>query len=194
MTDNMDMGAAPPEESGNRIFLIGAIILGGIFIVALISIFALYFLTQGAKPAGPQPQDLTTTMLFQLGSTQTAAAGATQTRQAQASQTAAITPTATKTPTPTHTPTVTITPVVFSTVAQPSDTFTATTVGGGAGGTGTPPATTGTANLTPGVSPTALPQTGFGESSGFIGLLILGGGSLIVIILARQARLGVRNR
>jgi hypothetical protein len=189
MTDNMDMGAAPPEESGNRIFLIGAIILGGIFILALISIFALYFLTQGAKPAGPQPQELTATALFQLGSTQTAAAQATQTNQAAASMTAAITPTPTKTPTPTLTPTVTVTPVVFSTVAQPSETFTATEVTGGAGGAGTPAVI-----LTPGVSPTALPQTGFGESFGFIGLLILGGGALIVIILARQARLGLRNR
>jgi hypothetical protein len=189
MTDTMDMGGAPPEESGNRIFLIGAIILGGIFILALGSIFALYFLTQGGKPAAPQPQELTATVLFQLAGTQTAAAQATQTKQAQASQTAAITPTPTKTFTPSPSPTVTITPVVFMTLAEPSETFTPTADGGGAGDTATP-----TVNTTPGVSPTALPQTGYGESSGFVGLLILGGGCLIVIFVARRARLGHGRR
>ena len=91
MADDMDMGATPPEESGNRMFLIGAIILGGVFVLALIGIFALYFLTQGGQPAVPQPQDLTTTAVFQQGATQTLNAEGTQTRVAIAIQTAVIT-------------------------------------------------------------------------------------------------------
>src|SRR4030042_670602 len=138
MTEDMDMGATPPEESGNRMFLIGAIILGGIFVVALIAIFALYFLTRTTTPAAPEPQDLTSTALFQAGATQTVAAQGTQTRVAVALQTAAIT----------YTPSLTLT------------------------------------------ASKSLPQTGFGESAGLPALLLLGGGALLVIILARQLRLG----
>jgi hypothetical protein len=193
MAEDMEMGATPPEEGGNRMFLIGAIILGGIFVVALIAIFILYFVTQGIQTAQPQPQDLTVTAVFQAGATQTIAAQGTQTRVAQALQTAAITHTPSQTLTATKSWTKTSTPVVFATIAQPTNTSTlAATVAGGA------QTNTVTRTLVPGTTvtrtrtaaPTALPQTGFGDSAGFPVLLLLGGGSLLVIILTRQLRLG----
>ena len=193
MTEDMDMGATPPEESGNRMFLIGAIILGGIFVVALIAIFALYFLTRTTTPAAPEPQDLTNTALFQAGATQTVAAQGTQTRVAVALQTAAITYTPSLTLTASTSPTKTNTPVVFATISLASTTPTETaTQAGAAGG-----AATNTRTRTPAGAtavrtgaPTSLPQTGFGESAGLPALLLLGGGALLVIILARQLRLG----
>jgi cytoskeletal protein RodZ len=187
MAEDTDMGMTPPEEGGNRIFLIAAIILGVVFVLALISLFAFYFLTQG-QPAQPPPQNATATMAVQLGATQTAAVQATQTRQAQAQQTAAITATFTRSPTATRTPTVTVTPVVFATILQYTNTGTATitTVGTVTLTTGTPSTPAKTATRT---AVTGLPQTGFAESYGFWGLLILAGASLMIIILARQLRL-----
>lgn len=197
MTEDMEMSAPPPEEGGNRMFLIGAIILGGVFVLALIGIFALYFLTQGGKPATPQPQDLTATAVVQQGATQTVNAQATQTRVAIAIQTAVITYTPSLTLTRTLSPTLTNTLVVFSTISLASQTPTntqtaavgaqaATSTRTAAGGT----ARTATRTATRTSAATALPQTGFGDSAGFPALLLLGGGSLFVIILARQLRLG----
>jgi cytoskeletal protein RodZ len=195
MSEDTDMGMTPPEEGGNRIFLIAAIILGVVFVLALISLFAFWFLTQG-QPAQPPPQNATATMVAQLGGTQTAAVQATQTRQAQAQQTAAITATFTRSPTATRTPTITVTPVVFATILQFTNTSTATIATVGASqtatrttGTPSPPAKTATRTAV-----TGLPQTGFAESSGFWGLLILAGASLMIIILARQLRLNRAKR
>jgi cytoskeletal protein RodZ len=188
MAEDSDMGMTPPEESGNRTFLIAAIILGVIFVIALVSIFALYFLTRGGQPAQPPAQNLTATLAAQAKSTQTAAFLATQTRQAQAQQTSAITVTFTNTPTPSRSPTVTATPVVFATISQNTVTNTATALAGTATRfTGTPPTPTRTATRT--LVGTGLPQTGYGESSGFLGLIILAGACLMIIILARQLRL-----
>jgi hypothetical protein len=197
MAEDMDMGAPPPEESGNRMFLIGAIILGGIFVLALVAIFVLYFITQSGKPAAPQPQDLTATVAFQLGGTQTAAAQGTQTRIAQALQTAAITYTPSPSPTRAIPATKTNTPVVFATVVLATNTNTqAPTVAGGAGGTATKTATAGgaTRTATKVGAPTALPQTGFGDSGEFPGLILVGGAAIILIIATRQIRLGRARR
>jgi len=195
MSEDMEMGATPPEESGNRMFLIGAIILGSVFVIALIAIFALYFLTRGSQPAVSQPQDLTATAAFQAGATQTGDAQATQTRVAQALQTAAITYTPSLTLTTTKSLTMTPTPVVFATIAQ--GTITPTETGEPTGmvkatSTNTKIGATAvrvTATRTQVGAATALPKTGFGDSGGFPALLILGGVSLAVIVLARQLRL-----
>jgi hypothetical protein len=188
------MGMTPQEESGNRTFLIAAIILGVIFVIALVSIFALYFLTQGGQPAQPPPQNLTATVAAQAKDTQTAAFLATQTRLAQVLQTSAITATFTPTLTPTRSPTVTATPVVFATISQNTVTNTATAPPTGAAtlstGTASPPARTATRTL----AATGLPQTGYGESSGFLGLITLAGACLMIIILARQLRLNRAKR
>jgi hypothetical protein len=192
MAEDSDMGMTPPEESGNRTFLIAAIILGAIFVIALVSIFALYFLTRGGQPAQPPP-NLTATLAAQAKSTQTAAFLATQTRLAQAQQTLAITSTFTITLTPSHSPTVTATPVVFATISQSTVTNTATSPAGTATrSTGTPPTPARTATRT--AVGTGLPQTGYGESSGFLGLIILAGACLMIIILARQLRLNRTRR
>jgi hypothetical protein len=193
MTEDMEMGATPPEESGNRMFLIGAIILGGIFVVALISIFVLYFLTQGSKPATTQPQDQTATLVFQAGATQTVAAQGTQTRVALALQTAAITYTPSQQPTGTKVPTVTSTAVVFPTIVLATPTGTPPSGLQAATNTRTPVGGATRTATRVGV-PTALPQTGFADSAGFPALLLLGGGCLLVIILARQIRLGRARR
>jgi hypothetical protein len=196
MTDNMEMSALPPEEGGNRMFLIGAIILGGVFVIALIGIFALYFLTRGGQPATLQPQNLTATAVFQQGATQTVNARGTQTRVAIAIQTAVITYTPSLMQTKALTPTVTATPVVFATIsgASQTPTNTQTTAGGAQVATSTQTIAGGTARTvtrtaTRTSAATALPQTGFGDSAGLPALLLLGGGSLFVIILARQLRL-----
>jgi cytoskeletal protein RodZ len=191
MAEDTDMGMTPPEESGNRTFLIAAIILGVIFVIALISIFALYFLTQGGQPAQPPPQNLTATVQAQARGTQTAAFQATQTKQAQAQQTAAITATFTRTQTLTKSPTITPSPVVFATILAVTPTFTPNTTGTGAGTATTP--TTGTVSPAKTATRTAvatgLPQTGFGDTTGFLGLITLAGACLMIIILARQLRL-----
>jgi cytoskeletal protein RodZ len=197
MNEDMEMSAPPPEESGNRMFLIGAIILGGVFVLALIGIFALYFLTQGGQPAAPQPQDLTTTAVFQEGATQTVDAQGTQTRVAIAIQTAVITYTPSLTLTRTLSPTPTSTPVVFATISLASETPTNTqTIAGGAqAATSTQTAAGGAAlTATRTSAATALPQTGIGDSAGLPALILLGGGSLFIIILARQLRLGRSQR
>ena len=178
MNEDMEMGAPPPEESGNRMFLIGAIILGGVFVLALIGIFALYFLTQGGQPAAPQPQNLTSTAAALQGATQTVNAQGTQTRVAIAIQTAVITYTPTLTQTKALTSTFTTTPVVFATISLASElrpirkppvgaqaaTSTRTTAGG--------PARTATRTA----AATALPTTGIGDSAGLPALLLLGAG------------------
>jgi hypothetical protein len=192
MAEDSDMGMTPPEESGNRTFLIAAIILGVVFVIALISIFALYFLTQ--TPAQPPPQNLTATVAVQLKATQTAAFLATQTKQAQAQQTAAISRTPNITLTATRTRTKTVTPVVFATVLLATDTSTATATAGGAVATATLSTGTGTASppartATPTSAATKLPQTGYGESSGLLGLLTLAGASMMIIVLSRNLRL-----
>jgi cytoskeletal protein RodZ len=195
MAEDMDMGAPPPEESGNRMFLIGAIILGGIFVLALIAIFALYFITQSGTPAAPQPQELTATVAFQQGQTQTAEAQGTQTHVAQALQTAAITHTPSPSATRAVVPTVTHTSVVIATIAPPTNTSTQTVAAAGGAGTstGTAPASA-TRTATRINSPTALPQTGIGDSAGFPGLILVGGAAIVLIIAARQIRLGRSKR
>ena len=192
MTEDMEMGAPPPEESGNRMFLIGAIILGGVFVLALIGIFALYFLTQGAQPAAPQPQDLTTTAVFQQGATGTVNAQGTQTRVAIAIQTAVITYTPSLTKTRTVELTVTPTPVVFATISMASETptHTETAAGGAQAATRTRTTAAGLTRTATRTTAAGLPVTGFGDDAGFPALLLLGAGSLFVIILARQLRLG----
>ena len=187
MAEDSDMGMTPPEESGNRTFLIVAIILGVIFVIALISIFALYFLTQGGQPAQPPPQNLTATVQARLRATQTAAQQATLTQQVPVIQIITVTPTFTRTLTPSLTPTVTSTPVVFATIMLVTVTNTPT-VGATATcstGTASPPARTATRTAVG----TGLPQTGIGDSTGFLGLITLAGACLMIIILARQLRL-----
>ncbi len=189
MSEDMEMGAPPPEESGNRMFLIGAIILGGVFVVALIGIFALYFLTQGGQPAAPQPQNLTSTAAALQGATQTINAQGTQTRVAIAIQTAVITYTPTLTQTKALTSTFTTTPVVFATISKPSETPTRTQTAAGGAQAATSTRTKAGATAVRTAAATALPTTGFGDSAGLPALILLGGGSLFVIILARQLRL-----
>jgi hypothetical protein len=198
MNEDMGMSTPPPEEGGNRMFLYGAIILGGVFVLALGGIFALYLLTRGGTPAVPQTQNQTATAAFLQGATQTLNAQGTQTRVAIAIQTARITYTPSLTQPIALTPTKTNTPVVFATILIASETPTVTpTVAGGAQAatsTRTSAGATAIRTNTRTAAATALPQTGFGDSAGFPVLLLLGGGSLLVIILARQLRLGRARR
>jgi len=189
MDDDLGVGSIPPEESGNRVFLIGTIILGGVFLLALVAIVVLFLLTRGGGGPAQPAVNLTATFVFQLGGTQTAAANATQ--QKAASQTAAITVMPTLTPTATRTMTQTPSPVVFSTLAMTETptvetavvgaTTAATVTGGGAAASPT---------KTAAPAATALPATGFGEEAGLPGLLALAGLFLLIIILARQLRAG----
>jgi hypothetical protein len=203
MIEDMETSVPPPpEEGGNRMFLIGAIILGVIFIVSLVSIFALYFLTRGSTPAGPEPDSGTATAMYLADAQQTAEAGGTQTQAAAATFTETAPPTGT--PLPTGTPTQSPTPVVFATIGSsetPADTpiiaspeLTRTGTPEETAAAGQTAAPTFTRTRTPVGAATALPQTGIGDSAGLPMLVILGGVSMIVIILTRQIRLGRKTR
>lgn len=183
----------PPRRSGNRSFLVVAGILGGIMLVALIglAVYALVILP------GLRAAEAPTLSAAQI--TNTAVARGLQITN---------TPTQTRTPTRTATPTATATtaapPTATDTVAAPIFTDT--------GAPTTDPATQTVAGLltqaalaqtqaaatsgptstpssdTPTVTPSALPQSGFGDSSGAPLLLAAAALLLIVIIAARRLR------
>ena len=183
MADNMDVTTPPTEEMGNRVFLIGAAILGGIFIVALIAIIALaIYLNSGKTNATP---NLTATYQSQLAASQTATMYLWMTQLAQpttAVPTATTKPTATKQP-PTATTAAT---AVVNATSAPSETPTITPTGPTATGATATPA--GSKTNTPGPTATALPKTGFGDSSGLPALVSIGLVLLVIVILARQLR------
>lgn len=182
----------PPRRSGNRSFLVVAGILGGIMLVALIglAVYALVILP-GLRAAEPQPPS---------------SAQLTSTAVAHSLQ---ITNTPTVTRTPTRTPTRTFTatsapPTSTDTVAAPLFTDTPTSTPEGATETvaalltqaalaQTQAATSTGASATPSSetptsTPSALPQSGFGDSSGAPLLLATAALLLLVIIAARRLR------
>ena len=168
--DNTDFDDAnPPEESGNRTFMLVAGILGGLVLLGLLCIAGYLFFRNSSN------QQTQLTAVVQLTQQQaTVQAGVTQTAVAQAlTQTAAVT----NTVPPTNTPVI----------AQPTSTFTATanpataTVGA---------AFTQIANSTQTIIPTstALPNTGFADDVGAPGLILLAIVLVVVIFLVRRLR------
>lgn len=177
MDDDFPEGddAPPPEESSNRPFLI--ILLVGIAAIVLTLIFMIAYLVSRGQQNGSAEQ--TQNAIY---ATNTVIAGSyTQTAIAQAWTS---TPTATELP-----PTATLTPT--SVVALPTNTPTEAA----ASPTTDPRTATVQALLTLSAAstpftptPTGLPDTGFMDNVGAMGLIVAAMVLLVVIILARRLR------
>jgi hypothetical protein len=190
----------PPEESQNRVFVLVALGLGGLFIVGLILIALFAFVigpTRNRARSAAATGTAAGNLALAQALTQTAVAGLSgvggEDKTAEPSATAigaAMTNTPLIPPTATNTlpPTNTATP-------GPSPTVV------GAGGSATPqqlrtrtptPTLAGTArSATPTrlATATALPATGFADDVGVPGLLALGAGLIAVLFIARRLRL-----
>jgi len=185
--DDEPMADVPEEESGessNRMFVILAAGLGGLFVVGLICIGAVFFYQQN--------QQASQRAIAIAQSTKNAATIATATAAAISTETPAPTqpPPATEPPAPTNTPTVVNTPTLTET---PLPTVPAAT--GKPAQTTTPaktPAGTAAAassELTP--TPVgSTPSTGIGG----LGLVLVAGVLVIALFAARGLRLAQRQR
>jgi LPXTG-motif cell wall-anchored protein len=161
----------PPEETGNRTFLIVAGILGGITVLALVCIaaYALFWLPRSRSQREAQIATLT------------AQANDMATALARTAIAAAATPTFTRTTAPTATTVRTATPVIAVATDTPvpsADPRTATVA-----------ALLTQAAATQNVATaTALPTTGFADDMGIPGLLGMAVLLVVVIFLARRLR------
>jgi hypothetical protein len=185
-----DEDASLPEESGNRMFLIVAGVLGAIAILALIciAVYALVLLPQRREALNMQKATVeaqNTEIALKIAMTSTAAA------QAAIEAAYTSTPSATSipaTPEPISSPTQvlvapsTITPLVSPTVAPDMATATALRV------TLTANAVIINSTLTARPLATAIPDTGFADDVGLpmmLGLAVL---LIVIIFLARRLR------
>jgi hypothetical protein len=178
----------PEESSNNRTFMIAVGILGGLILIAVACLGAVYvFGNSGANTAQ--------VAAAAAAATQTEVANQIKMRQALTATSAAQQqPTATLSPTPTTTPPVS--------VASPTGTpdVVLTTAAGGAG-PGTQIAATATvaaaltkaaeaqkAAVTAMPSPTRLAGTGIADEYGIPGLVVMALAFIIVILFARRLR------
>ena len=188
-----DDEGAPPEESTNRTFLILAGVIGGAIILTIICIvvFMLVILPQrqadrAAQETAVAEQELEVAQIIE----------GTSTAAAETAIAAAFTATPTETPIPTETafPTATLSPTPVLAVATTSvptlDAInaTATALQATANFNALMLEATLTAQYTPTVSPSALPQGGFVDRAGLPALLGLAALLIVVIFLARRLR------
>ena len=172
----------PPEEAGNRTFLIVAGIMGGILLLSLIGI-AVYAMT-----VVPKQQTQRQTQVAEVYAQNTQVALSSQLTAEAESWTA--TPTITDTPLPSDTPTPTNTLAPTETSA-PTNT---PVVAAPQADTPSPHTATVQALLTQqaagDLTPTAteLPGTGFADDVGAPGLLAIAAILLVVIFLSRRLR------
>ncbi len=166
--------APPPEESGNRTFLIVAGILGAVTILALICIvaYAMYFL--------PRQRSQQATQVAELNAQNTAVALAITQTSAAAFFT--LTPTQTSTPEP-FTATSSPTPLLAVPTNTPVPTDDPRTATVAALLT-----QAAEAQLTVQPTSTALPSTGFMDEVGIPGLMGMAILLIVVIFLARRLR------
>ena len=166
-------GTSLPEESGNRAFLIAAGVLGGIALLALITIAAYGLVLR------PQQQNRKAAQLATLNAQNTQVAMAITATSAAAAAT--FTPTVTPLPTTTPSPTPTAVVVVATNTRIPTkDPRTATVAA----------LLTQAAITTKTVVPTAtaLPTTGFADEVGLPGMLGMAVLLVGVIFVARRLR------
>ncbi len=179
-----DAGEAPlPEESNNnRTFLVAVGILGGIILISIACLGAVYVFGSQGRAAVQQTQ-----VANEVNATATAVAVGSVMNQALTSTAEASQfPTATNTFTPTATPPVS----VASATNTPDPAF--------AGLDGTAIAQTATiaaaytrvanSQLTVVPTSTALPNTGFADDFGLPGIVVMALAFVIVILLARRLR------
>ena len=189
MEDNEPMLDEPEEggESSNRMFIILAASLGGLFVVGLICIVAVFFIQRG-QPGGSQ------TVANATIAAKNAAIIATGTAAAQPTEAPLPTdmpaPTDTPAPPPTNTPVV-VTPVPPTATEAPLPTAAPVTPGkASATPTKAKPTGTSSAASASGATVTATPegvvaQTGVG---GF-GLVAVAAALVAVLFIARRIRL-----
>lgn len=166
--------APPPEESNNRTFVIVAGILGGIILISVACLAAVYLF--GIRGNTAQPDAASGTATAQ-------AANAFINQALTSTFQASILPTTTTTFTPTSTPVV----------AVGTNTLTP---GPAAGGTQSPITATVAAALTQAAAAqltivptsTALPNTGFADEFGLPGMFVMALAFIIVILLSRRLR------
>lgn len=178
MDNEVDVnGTPPPEEAGNRTFLLVAGVLGAIMLLTLVAL-ALY-----AFVFAPQRREQRATQVAEINAQNTQIARAAE----QTAQALQFTDTPTATLIPTDTPTATASPTAV--VVVPTEVRD----------TATPDPRTATvaalltqaAGAQQTVTPTAsgLPQTGFAEDVGVPGLVGLTLVLVVVIFLARRLRM-----
>ena len=180
MADDFEVGGPLPEESTNRPFVIAAAVLGGIMLLSIVCL-GLYALVLAPRQRAARATEAANIILQNtqvvIGMTETA--GALQ---------PSFTPPPTRSPLPSNTPTRT------RVVVLPTNTPTATTAPPStidpltrtAAALATLNALTATASRTP--TATALPSTGFADDVGVSNLILLGGGLVVVVFLARRLR------
>ena len=183
--DNPGEGPLPEESNNNRTFMIAVGILGGIILISVACLGAVYVFGRGRTTATQQTQVANAAN----ASSTAVAVNAVMNQALTATFEASILPTTTFTPLPTST-----SPVG---VASPSPTNTP--VQGLPGLDGTSVAQTATigaaytkvaaAALTIVPTTTALPNTGFADEFGLPGLVVMALAFVIVILLARRLRI-----
>ncbi|MEA2008876.1 MAG: hypothetical protein U9O54_07125 [Chloroflexota bacterium] len=176
----------PPEEAGNRTFLIAAGIMGGILLLSLI-VIAIYAMT-----VYPNRQAEKQTQRAEINAQNTEIALKSQLTEQAGLWTA--TPTITNTPLPTNTNTIVPTKEVTATSVPAAEITDTPVVAAQLTATSSPHTQTVEALLTQQAggsvtpTPTELPDTGFADNVGAPGLLAVAGILLIIIVLSRRLR------
>ena len=171
----------PPEESGNRNFLIIAGVLGGITIIALLCLGGLLFFR--SQDENRQAQENTQAAVFAL-----------QTQEQESIQQTAIaqawtdTPTAAPSPTDTPEPTEVVVLPSATPEEEPTDNPATATIAALLTAAAGQPTSTPGATITALATATALPNTGLFDDLGVTGLILLAFFSIVVIFLARRLR------
>ncbi|HMZ08415.1 MAG TPA: hypothetical protein PK078_12415 [Anaerolineales bacterium] len=186
--DNVEESQLPEESNNNRTFLIAAGILGGIILISIACLVAVFLYTRNAN-ATNQAQAAAVTQTAEAANLFVQQA-LTSTFEANAAQ-----PTNTLPPTPTA--------VVAQATATNIPALEGTPTGNAIAGAGTPaPGTQAAATATVGAAltqaasaqltivptSTGLPQTGLVEDVGVPGLVVMALAFIIVILLARRLR------
>jgi len=191
-TNTDDFGEAPlPEESNNnRTFMIAVGILGGIILISVACLGAVFVFSKQRSAATQQLGAVNAT----TATAAAAEANATIEYALTATMEAAIKPTTTQVPLPTATP-----PVSAPSATNTPDpaSFAGLAVGTQAAATATVGAAytqAALAQLTVVPTTTALAGTGFADEYGLPGLVVMALAFVIVILFARRLRTTPENR
>jgi len=186
--DNSGEAPLPEESNNNRTFIVAVGILGGIILISVACLGAVYVFGRGRTAAAQQTQ-----VANAANATATAAAvNAVMNQALTATFEASILPTTTLTPTSTSTPPVGVaspTPTLVPGIPGLDGTSIAKTATIGAAYT-----QAAAAQLTIVVTTTALPNTGFADDVGLPGLVVMALAFVIVILLARRLRIAPETK
>jgi hypothetical protein len=191
-------GDLPEESSNNRTFMIAVGILGGLILISVACLGAVYlFSSRGANTAEAA--------VAASNATQTEVAKQVTIKQALTATALAAQPTATLSPTPTVTP-----PIAPPSPTGTPDIVMTTAAGGSVGTTAPDPSTQAAATATVAAAltkaadaqktvtmipiPTRLAGTGFADEYGIPGLVVMALAFIIVILFARRLRASPTTR